>query len=1199
MDKNKIKKFAVEARESLIDSVTTALYGYGISADEIKPELEISTQDTKYYLNEKTPVVGKQITWRQDIVNELRLRGYDEDKKQVFNDFVEEVAYTWFNRIIAIRFMEVNNYLPTRVRVLSNESGKNEPEIIEQALSLENDLGGYSKEEKQLIEEALTTQDPALYDKLYPILFIKQINALTKILPGLFERTQDYMQLLFTPSYTRGVIKDLVSEIAEDYFNVKTDDTEDNIGEVQIIGWIYQYYNTEPKDKAFKKKKYETSDIPAVTQLFTPNWIVKYMVENSLGRYWIDILHSRGEARSEKEIAEDYNWQYYMPASDKNEVVDDDELKNKDITDIKFIDPSSGSGHVLDYAFDVFMQIYETEGYSKREAAKLIVENNLYGLDIDTRAYQLSYFSIMMKAREYNRRIFKNGKIKANIYDVPEIHYEASDYEEFLQDSTIKDKDAARDTLKKLIELFRVGNDLGSIIKIDPSWDLDELEELTYWPAGTLIQIDLLGDAEEKHDELRAVLEVAKVLQKNFDVGVTNPPYMGGGKMDAPLKKYVQNNYPDSKADMFAVFIEVLINMVNDNGYVGMVTQHSWMFLSNFEKLRKKLQQNTIINMSHLGTRAFEEIGGEVVQTTAFILQGKKRDGYVGSYERLVDYGSQDVKDKQFLKIQSDEDTKDLYQVSQTNFDKIPGSPIAYWASENIYKDFDKGLPLNNIIHSFQGIITGNNKYYLRNWFEISNNKLLLKLNNQQKYFDYNNIWIPYNKGGTYRKWYGNNDYVLRWIDNGRGLTRSRSENKKYYFKEGITWSFLSANNFSCRYFSEGYLWDVSGSSLFTSKKYLNLILGYLNSKVAKYLLNMLNPTMNYQVMNIIALPFILSDNSETTIQTNISLSKKDWDAFETSWDFKKSPLLGSNKAAFLKESYNNWEKEAEDRFNQLKSNEEELNKIFIDLYGLQDELTPEEEDKDVSVRKADQVRDIKAFLSYFIGCIFGRYSLDEDGLAYAGGEWNSNKYKTFKPNKDNIILLTDQKYFDDERDIIVRLKEFLAKTFDTDKVSENMDFIARTLDPKKFEKGTSSEEIIRTYFIKDFYKDHAKIYQKRPIYWEFNSGRSNGFKALMYLHRYSHDELAMVRNYLHQLEPEMASLVEVDEKLLENETMAGAKSTYRRTIKNINKQLAEMTKYDQVLEHLSQSQIELDLDDGVLENHKKLQQGEKILSKL
>lgn len=579
------------------------------------------------------------------------------------------------------------------------------------------------------------------------ISYIKQINALLSILPGLFERTQDYMQLLFTPSYTRGVIKDLVTEIPEDYFNVKTDDTEDNIGEVQIIGWIYQYYNTEPKDKAFKKKKYETSDIPAVTQLFTPDWIVKYMVENSLGRYWIDVLHSRGDARSEKEIAEDYNWQYYMPASSKNEVVIDDELRDKDITDIKFIDPASGSGHVLDYAFDVFMQMYETEGYSKRDAARLIVENNLYGLDIDTRAYQLSYFSIMMKAREYNRRLFRNGKIKANIYDVPEIHYDAEDYDELLQDSTIKDKDAARDTLKKLVELFRVGNDLGSIVKIDPSWNLEELDELTHWPEGTLIQIDLLGDAEEKHDELRAVLEVAKVLQKNFDVGVTNPPYMGGGKMDAPLKKYVQKNYSDSKADMFAVFIEVLLNMVNDYGYVGMITQHSWMFLSNFEKLRKKLQQNTIINMAHLGTRAFEEIGGEVVQTTAFILQGKKREGYVGSYERLVDYGSQDGKDEQFLKIQSGEDDKDLYQVSQSNFDKIPGSPIAYWASENLIRDFEEGTPLGELVNAKQGLATADNKRFLRQWFEVEINNIKFDAHSLEEARDSRKKWFPFNKG--------------------------------------------------------------------------------------------------------------------------------------------------------------------------------------------------------------------------------------------------------------------------------------------------------------------------------------------------------------------------------------------------------------------------------------------------------------------
>ena len=469
--------------------------------------------------------------------------------------------------------------------------------------------------------------------------------------------------------------------------------------------------------------------------------------------------------------------------------------------------------------------------------------------------------------------------------------------------------------------------------------------------------------------------------------------------------------------------------------------------------------------------------------------------------------------------------------------------------------------------------------------------------------------WFPYNKGGAYRKWYGNYDYVVNWQNDGyeirhftdnRGKVRSRPQNTDSYFKPSITWSLITSSLFSMRYRLAGSIHDVSGMSLFYKDQDLKIIMGLMNTKVGQYLLSMLNPTINFQIGNIISVPFLASnyDNSREIIQNSIKLSEQDWDAFETSWDFKRSSLLTTN-AATLQQAYNNWSQEASDRFNQLKSNEEELNKIFIDLYGLQDELTPEEDDKEVSVRKADQVRDIKAFLSYFIGCVFGRYSLDKDGLAYAGGDWNDFNYQTFIPNKDNIILLADRQYFEDSRDIIVRLKEFLSKTFKPDHLSDNMNFIAQTLDPKKFEKGTNAEQIIRDYFLNDFYKDHSKIYQKRPIYWEFSSGRNKGFKALMYLHRYTPDQLAMVRHYLHDLQPAMNDLINVDQSLLDQETTASAKSKYRKTISTLNKQMAEMVKYDQILDHLSQSPVDLDLDDGVLVNHDKLQQDEKLLSNL
>lgn len=1203
MDKNKIKKFAINARKSLRDTTEVQLANLGITDEKINDELSISTKDKKYYVddNENNALTGKQIGWRKDVVNELKNRGYDDDPKTVFDDFIEEVAYTWFNRIIAIRFMEVNNYLPSRVSVLTSEEGKAEPDIINEAMEIEDDLGGYSDSEKELISTALTERTPELMDKLYAMLFIKQCDELSDILPGLFEKTSNYLKLLFTPNYNRGVIQDLINEIPASYFDVNKE------GQVQIIGWLYQYYNSELKDTAFKKKKYQTDDIAPVTQLFTPDWIVRYMVENSLGRYWVDILHRRGDERSEKEIANEFGWKYHMPASDQNNIGLDKELANKDVKDIKFIDPAMGSGHILVYAFDVFMQIYESEGYSKRDAAVSILKNNLYGLDIDKRAYQLSSFALLMKAREKDRRLFRRD-YNINLFDVPRSRYDIENYQNIIDSSSNIDKDKTRSDLKNILDVFKYGDDLGSIINISKDVDISDLKELIS-SDNDEGQIDLLSDSVK--EELEIILNVVEVLNNKYDVSVTNPPYMGGGKMDAPLKKYVQKNYPDSKADLFSVFMEKLMSMTKDDGYIGMVTMHSWMFLSNFEKLRKKLQKHTIINMAHLGTRAFEEIGGEVVQTTTFILQGRKNNGYVGNYERLVDYGSQDGKEEKYLEIVDGKENADLYQVNQDNFHKISGSPIAYWASENLIEDFEKGIPLGKLVDAKEGMGTSDNKKFLREWFEVKLKDICFNASNIECSIQSKRKWFPYNKGGSFRKWYGNYDFVVNWEQNGKeirnfkwpnGKIRSNIRNEEYYFKNAITWPLITSGTLSMRYRVAGSIHDVSGKSAFSDNvDLLKSILGFGNSKVMGITVKILNPTINFQNGDVVRVPILKIKDKKTVlnlVDDSISLSKSDWDAFETSWDFKRSPLL-VNRAVTLEQAYNNWSQEALNRFNQLKDNEEELNRIFIDLYGLQDELTPEEDDMEVSVRKADQVRDIKAFLSYFIGCVFGRYSLDQDGLAYAGGDWSASLYSTFKPNKENIILLTDRQYFDDERDIIVRLREFLSKTFDPEYLTNNMNFIAQTLDPKKFERGVSAEQIIRDYFVNDFYKDHAKIYQKRPIYWEFNSGRNKGFKALMYLHRYTPEQLAMVRQYLHDLQPAMNDLIEIDNDLLDQETTASAKSKYRKIISTLNKQMNELVKYDQVLDHLSQSPVDLDLDDGVLTNHDKLQQGEKLLTKL
>lgn len=1199
MDKNKIKKYAINARTELINAIKVKLATLGIDENEIQDKLSISTPDKEYYVddNEANALTGAQIGWRKDIVAELNRHGYQEDSKTAYKDFVEEVAYTWFNRIIAIRFMEVNNYLPSRVRVLSSEEGRNEPDIINEAMEIGDDLGGYSNQEKELITSALTEKTPELMDNLYTMLFIKQCDALSEILPGLFEETSNYLKLLFTPHYDRGVIKELIDEIPEEYFDVEKE------GQVQIIGWLYQYYNSEAKDYVIglpKSKKYRSTQIAEATQIFTPDWIVKYMVQNSLGKFWINVLKARHKDLSEKDLVKKFNWKYYMldaPQTEKvSERMDKENAKWKkySIEDLKVIDPAMGSGHILSYIFDVLIQIYESEGYSRRDAATKIVEHNLYGLDIDNRAYQLGYFEVLMKYREYNRRAFRLNK-NIHVLSIPSsVELNGIDIKSVLTSYFNKE---TVNSIENLIQSFTYGKDEGSLLKIKENINFKLIKDILDDPR-------IISSIELQHifKYVKLFYKAAKILNQQYEIIVTNPPYMGSSRMNKELSSFAKKNFKNSKSDLFAMFLESWNGHLASQGYCAMVTMQSWMFLSSFEKMRKQLlKKYTISNLMHMENNVMGIAFGTAVTITHLPYDSE----FKGTYHQIK---MMDVKEHKINNLPVKENR--YSQISQSNFNKIPGSPIAYWASENLITDFEKGTPLGELVDAKQGLATADNKRFLRQWFEVGIDNISFNSHSIKDSVESGKKWFPYNKGGSYRKWYGNYDYVVNWQNDGyeirhfaddKGKIRSRPQNTEFYFKEAVTWSDITSGSFAMRFRKNGSIHDVTGMSIFSLQKdKLYIVLGIMNSKIGQYILKILNPTIHTQIGNIVNIPILLDVDHNITfiLQCNLKISKQDWDAFETSWDFQKSPLLTQN-AASLHQAYDRWSNEALTRFNQLKFNEEALNRIFINLYGLQDELTPEEDDKEVSVRKADQVRDIKAFLSYFIGCVFGRYSLDQNGLVYAGGDWDDSKYTTFKPNKENIILLTDRQYFDDDRDIIVRLKEFLTKTFDPETLTENMDFIAQTLEPKKFERGTSAEDIIRTYFLNDFYKDHAKIYQKRPIYWEFNSGRNKGFKALMYLHRYNTEQLPMVRHYLHELQPAMNDLIEVDQNLLDQETTASAKSKYRKAIATLNKQMNEIMKYDQILDHLSQSPVDLDLDDGVLVNHDKLQQGEKLLSKL
>lgn len=1199
MDKRAINNFAVKARRDLIRDITNKLGLLGIDEDGIQEKRAESTAEIEYYGELAYEISGDDIRLRRELVSHLKSR-VAEDWNTLLQDFIEEVAYTWFNRIIAIRFMEVNDYLPSKARVLSSENGRTEPDILTEAFDIEDDLHGFNNNQRALLAKALDTEIPEDLDKAYTMLFIKQANVLNDNLPYLFERTSDYMQLLFTPSYHDGVIKDLIDVIPENDFDVQLE------GQVEIIGWLYQYYNEEPKDLAFKKKSYKKEDIPAVTQLFTPDWVVRYMVENSIGRYWIRGLLKKGDSRSEKEIAQSFGWEYYLPESSDNQELQVSSSTPEQFAtpeDITVIDPAMGSGHILVYAYDVLQQIYESEGFSKKDSAELILQKNLFGLDIDNRAFQLSYFAIMMKARQDNRKVLSQG-IRPNVFDVPNISDSVDFADLLIKKADVVDTNGIKNSLRQLFSVFSHGDSLGSIIEINPAIDFKELQKLT--KSNLLINEDGFDaiEAGKMQQTLRNMLPVAKILSSRFTIAITNPPYMQASKMPKDLKAYVTSNYVDSKSDLFAVFIERLAKFVGSNGLYAMITQHQWMFLSSFERLRNKINKQSIINMAHLGTKAFEEIGGEVVQTTAFVMQNTQMSDYVGAFVRLVDYDSQKKKQAAYLNAVNSTESKDVYRTNQANFSLIPGSPIAYWIPSAISALFS-GATIENQYSAKEGVGTRNDAMFMRYIWEVSD-----------KCIGVDKRWIQTDKAGGYRKWFMGPRMVMDWENDGYriknyrnedGSLRSRPQNTQYLFQKGVTWGKVGSGATSFRYRPTGWGFNDAAPTLFAKNNKENYfeILAFLNSVVAKYFLTVQGGTINVTGGVIEKMP--LPSLSEQTLQIvndysrgSVQLSKFEWDSYETSVDFKINPLMTHidehNRNWTLKGAFEQWKNEAQDRFTQLKDNEEELNRIFIDLYGLQDELTPDVEDKDVSVRTADEVRDVKSFLSYFVGLVFGRYSLDTPGLIYAGGDWEPGKYKSFQPNKDNVLVLTDDSYFNDSRDIINRLKEFLRVTFGDENVQTNLAYVAQVIG----KGGNTAEEKIRQYFIKDFYADHVSNYSKRPIYWEYNSGKKEGLRALMYSHRYDADTTGMIRTgYLLPLQEAYENALSNFESLVENETVVKTRKIYEKRVTRLTNQIDEMKIFDQVLQHLATARIEIDLDDGVIENHAKIQDGEKLLTKI
>jgi hypothetical protein len=1136
MDKTAIKNYAVAARKKLIEAV-------GLKANELLQGEGFLTNQQKM----------------------ARTRLMRDDLSQV----VEAVAYTWFNRLIALRFMEVNDYLPSGIRILSSvEAGRIEPDALREVARLD-----YIDPAK--VAALKVDKDFNAPEKLYRYILISQCNALSSILPGMFQRIDDYTELLLPDTLysTGGIVHDLVNAIHEDNFNII------NQGQIEIIGWLYQYYITELSeivyDGTFSREKIPKELVPAATTIYTPAWVVKYMVENSLGRLWLE-RHPNDELRK--------GWKYYVDEAEQEpEVAAQLEAMRQaspinNPQDIKFIDPCMGSGHILVYAFDVLFQIYRSVGYVEREIPNLILLHNLHGLDIDDRAGQLAYFALMMKARGYNRRFFRQDVVPQPMVFSADGDPELSEF--------------------------------GSLVKVEELGDAPELPD-----EYNLDNMEVVANHE------REVIgwNYRSLLARKFDVVVTNPPYLGSGRFSQKLSEYVVKNYTDSKSDLsMAMYKQALSSLLNRNGYVAFITTSSWMFLTSFGKLREFVLHNyDLVSLVDFGSELFDgKVGHNLI--VAWVCRNSHTYSRMTAI-RLVEYcySRRDEKEPEFY------NPANRFIASPENFEKIPGGPIAYWVGERFFHLFDKYETLKSVARARSGIKTGDNERFIRFWWEVSSGDIIASICSYEESLATKSKWVFYNKGGEYQNWYGNDELVLNFSIGGSAI-KSNAEQfgrsydlnaKDVYFHQGITWTALTSAKNSFRFSPVGRLFDSNkGPMLFpNNEKTLYNLLAFFISPITQYIVAILNPSISLQNGDMDKLPIVtgMINNTETALKSkkNVEIAIADWTSFETSWDFQCHPLIesmtpsereginlkqdmrggfdysiGTEVYLSISNAFEAWERECNERFTTLKANEEELNRIFIDIYGLQDELTPDVEDKDVTVRKADKSRDIRSFISYAVGCMFGRYSLDAPGLAFAGGTFNPAAYKTFAPVKDNIIPINHIDYFDS--DIVMLFVEFVRTVYGEATLGENLDFIANALYPNA--SGTARERI-RRYFLNVFYKDHLKIYQKRPIYWLLDSGKKDGFKALFYLHRYDKYTAARARtDYLHPLQRKYDAEIKT---LQQSETTdPRERAANNKTIAMLQAKMDECRTYDQVIAHIAHRQIELDLDDGVRVNYAKFQ---------
>ncbi|MCD5325374.1 MULTISPECIES: BREX-1 system adenine-specific DNA-methyltransferase PglX [Pontibacillus] len=1162
MNKVELKKFAVEARRDLINKVSLKAGQYGIQEDI--QELKLEENYGQIFVNGK-PYPSEMKHAFHLLQQRLSAVGY--------NQLIEEVAYTWFNRIIAIRYMEVNNYLPDRVNVLSSSTGKNEPDILHQYETMNLNV------DHQKINEWI---QKGYNNQAFRKLFIAQCNALHLSFPFLFEEINDYTELLL-PEF----LLDSESIIIE---LVKNQELAESFKEVEVIGWVYQFYISEPKNKVFsnlnKKKKIGKNEIPAATQLFTPKWIGQYMVENSLGQLWL-------ESNPDSELKENMN--YYIEQStqekDVQKVLNTIRYSNINIEEITLIDPCCGSGHLLVYAFDLFYKMYEESGYLRTEIPKLILENNLYGIDIDYRAVQLSSFALIMKAREKSRRIFKQNP-QLNIYEILETNsLDINEIIHFLGCNNQEERD-----LRHIYNSFYDAKNYGSLI-VPTNLDYKHylyLINKAYESEVTLENYILFEQLREFED----ILTLCSVVGNKYDVSITNPPYMGSRKaMNKNLKEFVNKYYPESKSDLYACFIERCNTFTKLNGMSSLVTQHSFMFTDDYKKLRKKLLENThFLSLVHLGTGSFPEINGEIVQTTMFVLRKTYIKRYRGEFVRLVDYKG----DLKQLNLHNDNNHYNRYV--NEDFKKVKGFPLSYWMSENMKKTFLEYGSFEDIGNPRAGITTGDNEKFVRFWAEVNYEEIGFQKENISEFHSTESKYVPYNKGGKQRKWYGNNEFVLKFDKKHYKLLENQGNHlpsRQYYFRKSITWSDISGRKFAARYCDYGFVFDVKGSSGFPAYEDIYYVLALLNSSLTPRYIDTLNPTLSTQVGDLKRIPIVeVNEDVKQKInelsRENVNIAKDDWDRSELSWDFVRNPLINYfDESCAIDKAFNDWKAKTYKNLYKLKENEEKLNHIFINLYQLQGEMQPEVETKDLPFSVAEREAEAKSFLSYFIGCVVGRYSLDYEGVSFAGGKFDVSKYKKFQPTTYGLIQFTDEHYFDN--DIIVRLREFLSVAFSTDNVVENMRWLAESL---KIKNNESPEERLRRYFLDEFFKDHCKMYQKRPIYWLVDSGKQKGLRTLIYMHRYQPDTMATIRfEHLQEIQSKYQNEIDMIDTRLANPSLT---TTDRRNLEksktSFQKKIEELQEFDKHLATYANEQMDIDLDDGVKVNYAKF---DKVLAKI